>query len=167
MVTRSGSILAQVMTCCLTARSHYLNQCWHSSKGNFTRDTYPLMTKISLKTIPFHHAVQSIAHPYVSRSSPNSPRPFRAKPEKWYNNLPLVLYYSPVSVVVTYTKQPQPPVSSCNVPCHLPVSSADFLALPTCVCWLVPRTSEPEAAVVLETCTWNTMQRDDILHQKY
>ena len=40
---RSGSTLAQVMTCCLTAPSHYLNQCWliiskvqwHSSEGNF------------------------------------------------------------------------------------------------------------------------------------
>ena len=44
---RSGSPLAQVMACCLTAPSHFLNQCWliiskvewHSSKGNFTRDT--------------------------------------------------------------------------------------------------------------------------------
>ena len=43
---RSGSTLAQVMACCLTAPSHYLNQCWliiskaewHSSKGKFTRD---------------------------------------------------------------------------------------------------------------------------------
>ena len=43
---RSGSILTQVMACCLTAPSHYLNQCWlvisevvcHSSKGKFTRD---------------------------------------------------------------------------------------------------------------------------------
>ena len=26
---RSGSTLAQVMVCCLTAPSHYLNQCWH------------------------------------------------------------------------------------------------------------------------------------------
>ena len=44
---RSGSTLAQVMACCLTAPSHYLNQCWliismvylHSSEGNFIRDT--------------------------------------------------------------------------------------------------------------------------------
>ena len=44
---RPGSTLAQVMACCLTAPSHYLNQCWliiskvqlHSSDGNFTRDT--------------------------------------------------------------------------------------------------------------------------------
>ena len=43
----SWSTLAQVMACCLTAPSHYLNQCWliiskvewHSSKGEFTRDT--------------------------------------------------------------------------------------------------------------------------------
>ena len=40
---RSGSILAQVMACCLTAPSHYLNQCWliiskvlwHSSEGSY------------------------------------------------------------------------------------------------------------------------------------
>ena len=44
---RSGSTLIQVMACCLTAPSHYLNQCWliiskvlwHSSEGNFIRDT--------------------------------------------------------------------------------------------------------------------------------
>ena len=43
---RSGSALAQVMACCLTAPSHYLNLCWliinevqgQSSEGNFTRD---------------------------------------------------------------------------------------------------------------------------------
>ena len=42
----SGSTLAQVMACCLTAPSHYLNQCWlviskiqsHSSDGNFSKD---------------------------------------------------------------------------------------------------------------------------------
>ena len=44
---RSGSTLAQVMACCLTAPSHYLNQCWliiskvqwHLSEGIFVRDT--------------------------------------------------------------------------------------------------------------------------------
>ena len=43
---RSGSTLAQVMACCLTAPSHYLNQCWlfirevqwQSPEGNFTRN---------------------------------------------------------------------------------------------------------------------------------
>ena len=41
---KSGSTLVQVMACCLTAPSHYLNQCWliiskvswHSFEGNFT-----------------------------------------------------------------------------------------------------------------------------------
>ena len=41
---RSGSTLAKVMACCLTAPSHYLNQCWplisgilwHSSESNST-----------------------------------------------------------------------------------------------------------------------------------
>ena len=43
---KSGSTLAQVMACCLTAPSHYLNQCWliiskvqwHPSESNFPRD---------------------------------------------------------------------------------------------------------------------------------
>ena len=43
---RSGSTLAHVMACCLTAPSHYLNQCWliiskvhwHSYEGNLTLD---------------------------------------------------------------------------------------------------------------------------------
>ena len=49
MVT-SVSILAQVMTCCLMAPSHYLNQywlviskvLWHSSEGNFTGNTWDI-----------------------------------------------------------------------------------------------------------------------------
>ena len=44
---RSESTLAQVMAWCLTVPSPYLNECWliiskvewHSSKGEFTRDT--------------------------------------------------------------------------------------------------------------------------------
>ena len=44
---RTGSTLAQVMACCLTAPSHYLNQCWliiskvqsYSSGSHFTKDT--------------------------------------------------------------------------------------------------------------------------------
>ena len=44
---RSWSILAQIMACCMTAPSYSLNYCWliigkalwHSSEGNFTRDT--------------------------------------------------------------------------------------------------------------------------------
>ena len=44
---RSELSLAQVMAFCLTAPSHYLNQCrliikdvlWHSPEGNFTRNT--------------------------------------------------------------------------------------------------------------------------------
>ena len=44
---KSGSTLAHVMACCLTAPSHYLNQCrltiskvqWHPSESNFIRDT--------------------------------------------------------------------------------------------------------------------------------
>ena len=44
--SQSGSPLAQVMGCCVTAPIYYPNQClltslvnWHSSESNFTRDT--------------------------------------------------------------------------------------------------------------------------------
>ena len=64
---RSGSTLAQVMARCLTAPSHYLNQCWliiseaqwQSHEGNFTRDASAInycnqlenyLPKISLKS---------------------------------------------------------------------------------------------------------------------
>ena len=56
----SGWTLAQVMACCLTAPSHYLNQCWvlnkvewHSSKGNFTRDTSAINHWNYLKKIKY------------------------------------------------------------------------------------------------------------------
>ena len=53
---KSGSKLAHVIVCCLTAPSHYLNQCWliiskvqlHSSGCNFTRDVSAI-TEIGLK----------------------------------------------------------------------------------------------------------------------
>ena len=42
---RSGSTLVPIMACCLTAPSHYLNQCWLTisgilSEGNFTCSRY-------------------------------------------------------------------------------------------------------------------------------
>ena len=61
---RSGSTLAQVMVCCLTAPSHYLNQCWliitkvqgYLAEGNFPRDTLSSITTIGLKInyLKFH-----------------------------------------------------------------------------------------------------------------
>ena len=50
---RSGSILAQVMACCLMAPSHCLNQFWlmitevlqHSPDSNFTENTWYLSLK--------------------------------------------------------------------------------------------------------------------------
>ena len=60
----SGSTLAQVMACCLTAPSHYLNQCWlifsqvpwYPLEGNCTKIAQPLITKIILKinNLKFH-----------------------------------------------------------------------------------------------------------------
>ena len=54
----SRSTLAQVMACCLTAPSHYLNQCWlmisgvfwHSPDSNFTENTQKIfIVEMSLK----------------------------------------------------------------------------------------------------------------------
>ena len=47
---RTGPILVQIMACCLTAPSHYLNQCWlvismvhkHSLEIDFTRDAWAI-----------------------------------------------------------------------------------------------------------------------------
>ena len=54
---KSGSTLAQVMACCLTAPSHYLNQCWliiskvqwHPSESNSQDIPQPSVTEINLK----------------------------------------------------------------------------------------------------------------------
>ena len=69
---RSGSTFAQVMACCLTAPSHYLNQCWliigkvkrHSSKrssdihlrASSQEITQPSITEIiwKIKYLEFH-----------------------------------------------------------------------------------------------------------------
>ena len=88
---RSGSTLAQVIACCLTAPSHYLNQCWliinkvqwHSSEGNFAKDIPATkIIKISLKItyLKFHSN-----HPGV-----NELRKVDSHEEKFKNS---VLFY--------------------------------------------------------------------------
>ena len=50
---RSGSTMAHIMTCCLTAPSHYTNQCWliisgalwHSPESNFTKSAQDINKK--------------------------------------------------------------------------------------------------------------------------
>ena len=59
---RSGSTLAQVMACCLTAPSHYLKQCqliishvlWHSTQGGFTRNAYNIYPWYTTDSYPFN-----------------------------------------------------------------------------------------------------------------
>ena len=57
---RSGSKLAQVMACCLTAPSHYLNQCWliisqwHYLKAISQEIMESYLAKISLLNLKFH-----------------------------------------------------------------------------------------------------------------
>ena len=58
---RSGSTLAQVMACCLTAPSHYLNQCWLHlraiSKEVFMNIICYIHLKITLNLLPHHPEV--------------------------------------------------------------------------------------------------------------
>ena len=68
-IRRQGteSTLAQVMACCLTAPSHYLNQCWliigkvqwHSSADYFTRYTSP---------INHHHQLENCLYQFSFKS---------------------------------------------------------------------------------------------------
>ena len=72
----SRSTLAQVMACCLTAPSHYLNQCWliiskvqwHSSEDNFTKDASGTITEISLKNSLSKISFKSPRGQWVKRS---------------------------------------------------------------------------------------------------
>ena len=64
----SGTTLAQVMACCLTAPSHYLNRCWQSMKssdinsGAISQEMpQPSITKINLKIIIFIKNVVAVA----------------------------------------------------------------------------------------------------------
>ena len=91
---RSLSTLAQVMACCLMAPSHYLYQCWlvvskvlwHSSEGNYTRDTSSInhckklendLSKISYK-FPWGQWVKIYEH-------------FTVTPGHSHQNLPLIM----------------------------------------------------------------------------
>ena len=89
LVTPHGDIelvstLAEVMTCCLAAPSHYLNQWWpiistvqwDSSDNNFTRDTsatsygnYQYLSEISFKSLR-GHCVDPSSLPHSYRPAP-------------------------------------------------------------------------------------------------
>ena len=79
---RSVSKLSQVMACCLTAPSHYLNQCWliisklhwHSYEGNLTLDALAISHKYHLEN-------------HLSKFSFKSPR------GQWVNITTQVLFY--------------------------------------------------------------------------
>ena len=81
---RSGSTLAQIMACCLTVPSHYLNQCWliinevqwQSPAGNFTRDT-------SLKLAWKFHLNLPGANELITLSEGDMPE-FLALMQTWY-----------------------------------------------------------------------------------
>ena len=69
----SGSTLAQVMACCLTAPSHYLNQCWltiseilwHSPESNFTENTKDIYLWNEFEIYKFYIVVKSARGQWV------------------------------------------------------------------------------------------------------
>ena len=93
----SGSRLAQVMACCLTAPSHYLNRCWliinkvhwHSHEGNFTRDTSAISHSNKLEN-------------YLSKSSLKSPRDQWVNAALWIpgNAEPVAMFYWSVDPLI-------------------------------------------------------------------
>ena len=76
---RTGSTLDQVMACCLTAPSHYLNQCWliiskvhwHSSEGNFAKDTSAINHYNQLENNFFQISIKSTWDPWVNNVALN------------------------------------------------------------------------------------------------
>ena len=75
---RSGSKLAQVLACCLTAPSHYLNQCWlimsnvlwHSSEGIIMRRSEDI-NQLNKIEIPFLESHPDFPGANELRWSPN------------------------------------------------------------------------------------------------
>ena len=69
---RSGSTLAQVMAWCLTAPSHYLNQCWlitsevllHSPEGSFTGNTEDISPWYGLENAQYE--IQALRSQWVN-----------------------------------------------------------------------------------------------------
>ena len=72
----SWSTLAQVMACCLTAPSHYLNQCWlmisevlwHSPDSNFTENTWDIYLWNEFEIYLFETVVKSPKGQWVNAS---------------------------------------------------------------------------------------------------
>ena len=78
---KTGSTLAQVMACCPTAPSHYLNQCWlniskvcwHSSEGNFTADISATNHCNQLENYPSKIYIESLSGQWVKCKRPSWP----------------------------------------------------------------------------------------------
>ena len=76
---RFGSTLAHVMACCLTALSHYLNQCqllisevlWHSHKSNFTRNTHDIHLQVEFENYIFKITAVSPRRQWVNKKGEN------------------------------------------------------------------------------------------------
>ena len=72
---RFGSILAQIMACCLMAQSRYLNQCWHIISDNCLKASsqevpQPPITQISLKITLKSPGEQWVKMPWSSCDVP-------------------------------------------------------------------------------------------------
>ena len=71
---RSGSTLAQVMACCLTVPSHYLDQSsliiskvlWHSSEGNLTGNAHDINLQNEFENYIFKIIATSPRHKWVN-----------------------------------------------------------------------------------------------------
>ena len=77
---RSRSTLARVIVCCLTAISHYLNQCWliiirvlwHLPQDNFTRHCENIYPWYACENYNFNISAISLRNNWVNHSSAKS-----------------------------------------------------------------------------------------------
>ena len=132
---RSGSTLAQVMACCLTAPSHYLNQCWlsirkvqwYSYEDNFRSDISPI-TEISLKIIhtKFHWNLPGA----------NELKSIPTKPQQ--NTTKQKTNCVPISWDVLCTQYAsRPPTAKKGPPWHVCLCiQVQECGLPPCQCWV-------------------------------
>ena len=86
---RSGWTLAQEMACCLSAPSHYLNQCWliivevlwHSPEGNFTGNAHNIHPWYVFENDWFWITAASPSDQWVNAKT--SPRCFHWRSYSW------------------------------------------------------------------------------------
>ena len=112
---RTGSALTQVMACCLTAPSHYLNQCWHIIKGVLWHSSR--FTGFAQHINSYNGFVNKVVNFFHVSKRPMSLMQPKREGDVW----PLGVNYE-VSVVSSKSNLTNPTVHLTNPTMHHPIS---------------------------------------------